>query len=147
MKNNLVAACLIIFPVVSVAEVTSTTHTSDGRVMATFSQARGGLIGFSNHSKADTLVDICNRGAIGRGISRFLDASDCAHVSSEKMRSLTYLSLSNNNITHIPDHAFVGFDSLYSLELENNKISQIPDHAFEGLNSLGQLYLGGNHIK
>ena len=60
---------------------------------------------------------------------------------------LRTLSLSNNIIQDIEDHAFSGLHQLQDLYLWDNRIWDLTDQTFRGLHQLQELYLSGNRIQ
>ncbi|XP_041471244.1 G-protein coupled receptor GRL101-like [Lytechinus variegatus] len=62
------------------------------------------------------------------------------------LSNLTFLDISNNNITTLRENAFSGLTKLYKLNILNNLIKHIERGAFAGLSSLHELELQTNFI-
>ena len=103
------------------------------------------FIFLSSISIADTRIDICDRGEIGKQIAKSLGYS-CRSVSKKEMSNLTGLNLKGIGIDAIPMNAFLGLDSLLVLSLDDNSISSFNEKAFEGLSSLEKLTLRNNEL-
>uniref|UniRef100_T1K5B2 LRRCT domain-containing protein n=1 Tax=Tetranychus urticae TaxID=32264 RepID=T1K5B2_TETUR len=65
----------------------------------------------------------------------------------QQLTSLSYLDLSNNNITHLEAKQFGSLPVVFELYLQSNKINQIDNGAFEGLLQLIKLNLSNNDLK
>ncbi|KAI5629180.1 leucine-rich repeat-containing protein 32, partial [Silurus asotus] len=71
--------------------------------------------------------------------------SDC--VSLYSIRTLRYLYMSENKLTFLPAHAFIG-SPLLILDISLNPNVKISEQALAGLErTLTHLYLRGNHLK
>ncbi|KAM4675018.1 platelet glycoprotein Ib alpha chain [Discoglossus pictus] len=64
-----------------------------------------------------------------------------------KLKNLTYLILSYNHITTVPDTTFFGLSQLKDLNLTNNRISDLSDQVFENLQALESLDLSFNELR
>ena len=67
-------------------------------------------------------------------------------LTTEFNTSLTFMDLSNRNITSIEDNAFENFNNLQLLNLQYNQIKGIKNEIFKGLTSLRNLILDNNNI-
>ncbi|XP_041456566.1 G-protein coupled receptor GRL101-like [Lytechinus variegatus] len=63
------------------------------------------------------------------------------------MKTLRVLLLQNNNITEIPDKAFINLSRLTTLNISSNSITYLQNGAFLGQENLEYLDLGYNKIK
>lgn len=61
--------------------------------------------------------------------------------------TVTYLDLSFNQITTLPDAAFSNLTALNNLQLSSNPLTSIPSNAFTGLNRLTSLALSRANIR
>ncbi|XP_067906149.1 leucine-rich repeat-containing G-protein coupled receptor 5-like [Heterodontus francisci] len=59
---------------------------------------------------------------------------------------LEELRLAGNDLTHIPMGAFAGLYNLKVLMLQNNRLGEVPEEALQNLQSLQSLRLDANHI-
>ncbi|XP_039264697.2 uncharacterized protein LOC120340487 [Styela clava] len=64
-----------------------------------------------------------------------------------KFQNLTYLELSDNLITTIPNNSFANMDLLFRLTLDNNLISNLEADAFRNCKKLRYLDLSENNIR
>ncbi|XP_063432567.1 G-protein coupled receptor GRL101-like isoform X1 [Mytilus trossulus] len=60
---------------------------------------------------------------------------------------LSYLDMSNNLITELPDGVFQNLFRLVTLNLKDNQIRRLGNGSFSGLTSIRALYLSGNGIE
>ncbi|XP_078575586.1 uncharacterized protein LOC144861517 [Branchiostoma floridae x Branchiostoma japonicum] len=67
-------------------------------------------------------------------------------IVGQKLRQLSQLDLSGNNITNVPVDAFSNLPKLRNLSLSSNRIPAIASTTFNGLINLRELYLDNNQI-
>ena len=81
----------------------------------------------------------------------FYRDSELADISflsqTPSLFGLTYLSFSNNKITHIPTNVFLNYTNLAYLDLNSNKITSLEKDCFKGLRKLETLRLDVNQLK
>jgi len=68
-------------------------------------------------------------------------------ISANFRNKIKSLNLIGNNITLIPDYAFIKLENLKELFLTANQLTFISDNALTGLNKLQYLELQGNELK
>ncbi|XP_046351101.2 G-protein coupled receptor GRL101-like [Haliotis rufescens] len=83
-------------------------------------------------------------------LSKFDLSNNQLKITSDTFAALdrlTYLDLSKNSISHLPDGCFRNLWRLATLNLEDNNLTELSNATFYGLSGLRQLYISGNRIQ
>lgn len=109
------------------------------------------ILVLSSFAHADSYIDICNRGQVGRIVAWDLHSQDCSKVSVDKMAKLESLDLSYSRLSYsiggITKNAFEGLTSLKSLNLSGQNIVSIENASLDGLARLENLKLANTRLK
>ncbi|XP_044016215.1 lutropin-choriogonadotropic hormone receptor isoform X2 [Aphidius gifuensis] len=111
----------------------------------------GFYIIFVESGDNDTVLHICNvtrneilcRGAGLRSVQMAISNSSSGKYNNN---NVTKIDLSNNNITHIPAHAFHHVPNIEIILLRRNRLAVINGGAFTNLSNLRILELDDNHL-
>lgn len=63
-----------------------------------------------------------------------------------QLRHLTWLNLSNNKISNLPDGFFLGLNALWDIKLGNNRIQTMPENSIAELQELRSIDLKNNRL-
>jgi hypothetical protein len=112
------------------------------------------VLSVSAVSRADTYINICNRGEVGVLIAQAIEMNGpgerrigCDSVPQLEMTYLRMLRLRRKEIKKLPENAFEGLTSLEYLDLSYNLITHLPANVFRPLTSLKSLDLRDNDIR
>ena len=95
--------------------------------------------------------DFCDRtpgvqNSILESLGKDLSVSPCNEVSSEELKSVTFVNLGFKNLTRLRDEDLNGLTNLEVLRLDYNGFGSLPEGFFEDNPNLRELHLSGNKM-
>ena len=72
--------------------------------------------------------------------------SQCSDVVPEHLPLVTWINLSNQNITTFRDHDFEGLSGISMLNLDDNPITTLQDGLLDGLTDLRKIYISNAQV-
>ncbi len=94
------------------------------------------------------VLNICSRTEVVRVaiLAQITRTVSCNEVTGDDLRTITFLDLSQRDITELKSGDFIGLTRLRQLLLYSNALTNLDPDLFEGLTSLERLGLSGNDL-
>ncbi len=94
------------------------------------------------------VLNICSRSEVVRDaiLAQITETVSCGEVTSNDLKTITVLDLSQRGITELKSDDFNGLTGLDTLSLNNNDLTDLHRNLFDGLESLEQLNLNDNAL-
>ncbi len=94
------------------------------------------------------VLNICSRSEVVRDaiLAQITETVSCGEVTSNDLRTITVLDLSQRGITELKSDDFNGLTNLLDLDLRTNSLTDLHQDLFDGLTNLSNLQLDNNSL-